>query len=493
MTTSATISGLLANNDAGVFIDGEFHEAADGSTFETINPATDEVLADVASGGEADIDRAVQSAAQAFRRGEWSQASPAERRVVLLRLATLVEEHLDELAMLESLDGGKLIALARAGDIPTVAETIRWYGEALDKVYDEVVPTSGSEFATVTREPLGVVGAVTPWNFPLYLATWKMAPALAVGNSVVLKPAEQTPLSALRFAQLAREAGLPDGVLNVVPGYGHTAGKALGLHADVDCICFTGSTEVGKMFLQYSGASNMKPVWLECGGKNPNVVFADVADLERVATFTADAMFYHQGQVCSAPSVMLVHRDIKADVISLLVEHAKTYRPGDPLDENSTLGPLIDRNQTESVLGRINRGRSSGRLVLGGESASVNGRGCFVEATVFDDVDPRSELGQEEIFGPVLSVIGFDDEAEAIAIANGTNYGLAASVWTRDLSRAHRVSRAIRAGTVSVNTIDAISLSAPFGGFKQSGIGRDLSLHALDKYTGLKTTWMDLS
>ncbi|MFF4253931.1 aldehyde dehydrogenase [Streptomyces sp. NPDC001663] len=492
MSTSTKVSDLLGTSEPGVYIDGGFHDAADGARFETVNPATDEVLADVAAGDAADIDRAVQSGARAFRDGDWSFASPGERRAVLLRLADLVDEHTEELAMLESLDGGKLLGIAREADIPSVAATIRWYGEALDKIYDEIVPTGRTEFATVTREPLGVVGAVTPWNFPLYLATWKLAPALAAGNSVVLKPAEQTPLSALRFAQLAKEAGLPDGVLNVVPGYGHTAGKALGLHHDVDCICFTGSTEVGKYFLQYSGASNMKPVWTECGGKNPNIIFSD-ADLERAAGLAADGVFYHQGQVCSAPTVLLVHRDVKADLIDLVIERAKGYRPGDPLDENSTMGPLIDRKQVESVMGRIERGRSSGRLVLGGETASVNGRGCFVEATVFDDVDPRSELGQEEIFGPVLSVVGFDDEAEAIAIANGTDYGLSASVWTRDLTRAHRVSRLVRAGTVSVNTVDAINVAAPFGGFKQSGIGRDLSLHALDKYTGLKTTWMDLS
>jgi gamma-glutamyl-gamma-aminobutyraldehyde dehydrogenase len=479
--------------ETGLFIDGDFDEATDRTTLETINPANDEVIARVASGGAADIDRAVRSGVRAFHEGEWSTAAPAERRAVLLRLAGLVDEHLEELALLESVDGGKLLAQARANDIPTVAATLRWYAEAIDKIYDEVVPTGGDQFATITREPLGVVGAVTPWNFPLYLATWKMAPALAVGNSVVLKPAEQTPLSALRFAQLAKQAGLPDGVLNVVPGYGETAGRALGLHEDVDCICFTGSTEVGKMFLQYAGSSNMKQVWLECGGKSPNVVFADAADLGRAAKLAAEGIFYHQGQVCSAPSRLLVHRSIRADLIDLLIDCAKTYRPGDPLDEGSTMGPLIDRAHADNVLGRIDRGLVSGNLVLGGQAASVNGRGCYIEATIFDEVDPRSELGQEEVFGPVLSVMSFDDEDDAIALANGTSYGLAASVWTRDLARAHRVARRIRAGTVSVNTVDAISLSAPFGGFKQSGIGRDLSLHALDKYTGLKTTWMDLT
>jgi gamma-glutamyl-gamma-aminobutyraldehyde dehydrogenase len=344
----------------------------------------------------------------------------------------------------------------------------------------------------VTREPLGVVGAVVPWNFPLDLATWKLAPALAVGNSVVLKPAEQSPLSALRLAELAKEAGIPDGVLNVVPGMGETAGQALGRHPDVDCVSFTGSTEVGKLFLRYAGESNMKQIWLECGGKSPNIVFADTGDLEKAADMAAFGIFFNQGEVCSANSRLLVDRRIRDELVDLLKDRALRSSPGHPLDPETTLGALVDSNHTDRVMSYIEEGKMSARLVTGGERLSLSSD-CFVSPTIFDDVDPGSVIVRDEIFGPVLSVIPFDSETEAVAIANDTHYGLAASVWTTDLSRALRISRSIRAGTVSVNTVDALSAATPFGGFKQSGFGRDLSLHALDKYTGLKTTWIKYS
>lgn len=479
------------NGDA--FIDGVYVEPRSGRRFDTINPATERTIASIAACGESDVDAAVATGRKAFNSGDWSHASPAERKVVLLRIAQLVEEHREELAVLESIDTGKLITEAYDDDITQVAEVFRWYAESIDKIYDEIAPTGRTDFASITREPLGVVAAIVPWNFPLLIAAWKLAPALAVGNSVVIKPAERASLSILRFAELASQGGLPPGVLNAIPGEGAVAGRALALHPDVDCVCFTGSTAVGKLMLRYSGESNMKQVWLECGGKSPNIVFGDVEDLKKAAERAAFGIFYYQGQVCSAASRLLVHRSIHADLVAAVLEEARGRVPGDPLDPATTMGALIDRSHSDDVLEKIEAGRRAGQLIMGGGQVTVDGAGCFIEPTIFDNVDVGSKLATQEIFGPVLSVIPFDDEAEAIELANRSNYGLAASVWTNDLRRAHRVARAVHAGTVSVNTVDAISSLTPFGGFKQSGIGRDLSLHALDKYTGLKTTWIDLS
>lgn len=473
-----------------VFIDGRFVPAASGRTFDTVNPATGAVIAAIAEGDGEDVDRAVRAARRAFEAGSWSRAAPAERKTVLLRLAELIRTHLHEFALLESLDMGKLVRDAATIDVPGAAGVFQWYGEAVDKLYDEVAPTGRGDLALVRRVPLGVVGAVVPWNFPLDMAAWKCAPALAAGNSVVLKPAEQSPLSALRLAELASEAGLPDGVLNVVPGFGETAGRALGLHPDVDCLAFTGSTEIGKIFLGYSAQSNMKQVWLECGGKSPNLVFADCRDLDAAADMAAFGIFFNQGAVCSANSRLLVERSVKDAFLEKLVARAEAIRPGDPLDPASTIGAIVDEKQTGRILSFIAEGRQTARLAAGGERVRVEGAGCFVEPTIFDEVAASSRLAREEVFGPVLAVIPFDDEAEAVALANDSPYGLAASVWTDDLSRAHRVADRLHAGTVSVNTVDALSPQTPFGGFKQSGFGRDLSLHALDKYTGLKTTWI---
>jgi gamma-glutamyl-gamma-aminobutyraldehyde dehydrogenase len=472
------------------FIDGKFVAARSGRTFASINPATGETLAEVASCGEEDVDRAVASARRAFLAGSWSRAAPAHRKEVLLRLAQLLRENLQELALLESLDMGKLVADAATVDVPGSAGIFQWYAEAIDKLYDEVAPTGSGDLVLVRREPLGVIGAVVPWNFPLDMATWKCAPALAAGNSVVLKPAEQSPFSALRLAELAMEAGLPAGVLNVVPGLGETAGQALGRHMDVDCLAFTGSTAVGKMFLQYSGQSNMKQVWLETGGKSPNLVFADCGNLDAAADMAAFGIFFNQGEVCSANSRLLVQRSVKDAMVEKLAARAAVTQPGDPLDPASKMGALVDARHAANVMRFVEAGKKTARLVTGGDQVTVNGRGSFVQPTIFDDVSPQDTIAREEIFGPVLSVIAFDDEEEAIRIANDSVYGLAASLWTDSLSRAHRISERLHAGTVSVNTVDALSPMTPFGGFKQSGFGRDLSLHALDKYTALKTTWI---
>lgn len=474
---------------AGIFIDGQYRDAQSGATFESINPATGEVLASIASAQEADVDAAVASARASFNSGVWANTSPAHRKRVLTRLGKLLMAHRVELALLDSMDMGKLVTEAYNVDVPSAADLFSFYGEALDKISGEIAPTEPGNLALITREPLGVVGAVTPWNFPLDLAVWKVAPALAAGNSVVLKPAEQAPLSSLRLGELAVEAGLPPGVLNIVPGLGPTAGAPLGLHPDVDVLAFTGSTETGKRFLRYAADSNLKQVWLECGGKSPNVVFAD-ADLDQAAEMAAFGAFYNQGAVCSANSRLLVHQSIADDFVANLVERARAMRPGNPLDPDTGMGAIVDESHTISVLGFVERASQEGHIRVGGTRQHVDGRGCFIEPTVVTDLGPTAELVTDEVFGPVVSVQTFTEDAEAIAMANNTIYGLAASVWTNDLRRAHTVAAALRAGTVSVNTVDALSAQTPFGGFKQSGFGRDLSLHALDKYTGLKTTWI---
>ncbi|MFC9552802.1 aldehyde dehydrogenase [Rhodococcus sp. NPDC056960] len=474
-----------------LFIDGAFRPAKSDETFDSINPATGELLARVSAADAPDVDVAVRSAREAFDSGIWSRSPASHRKRVLLRLAELILEHRHELALLDSLDMGKLVVEALTVDVPSAAELFRFYAEALDKVGGEIAPTDPGSLALVSREPLGVIGAVVPWNFPLDLAVWKLAPALAAGNSVVLKPAEQAPLSVLRLAELAAEAGLPDGVLAVVPGPGATAGAALGLHPDVDVVAFTGSTATGKRFLRYAADSNLKQVWLECGGKSPNLMFAD-ADLDEAVEKAVFGAFYNQGAVCSANSRLLVDASVAEQATEALVRRASSIRPGNPLDPASTLGAIVDENHARSVAGFIDRARSEGRVLLGGNRTTVDGRGCFVEPTIFTDVAPTAEVVTQEVFGPVLTVQTFTDETEAIRMGNDSIYGLAASVWTENLNRAHRVSSALRAGTVSVNTVDAISAQTPFGGFKQSGFGRDLSLHAMDKYTGLKTTWIRL-
>ncbi|MDT3711638.1 MAG: aldehyde dehydrogenase [Pseudomonadaceae bacterium] len=475
------------------FIQGEYTAAADGAQFDCISPIDGRLLAQVASCDQADAERAVASARAAFDAGSWAQLAPAKRKAIMIRFAELLEAHAEELALLETLDMGKPIGDSLTVDIPGAARALRWSGEAIDKVYDEVAPTPHDQLGLVTREPVGVVAAIVPWNFPLMMACWKLGPALATGNSVVLKPSEKSPLTAIRIARLAIEAGIPAGVLNVLPGYGHTVGKALALHMDVDTLVFTGSTRVAKQLMIYAGESNMKRVWLEAGGKSPNIVFADAPDLQAAAQAAAGAIAFNQGEVCTAGSRLLVERSIKARFLPMVVEALKGWKPGNPLDPATNVGALVDSQQLNTVLGYIDAGRQAGAQVLiGGQRTLEETGGLYVEPTIFDGVDNAMKIAQEEIFGPVLSVISFDSAEEAVAIANDTPYGLAAAVWTADLSKAHRTARALRAGSVWVNQYDGGDMTAPFGGFKQSGNGRDKSLHAFDKYTELKATWIKL-
>ena len=472
-----------------LFINGEYSAAADNSVFTTVDPAAQQTLAEVARGKKADVDRAVQAARGVFDRGDWSQASPAQRKAVLTKFADLMDAHREELALLETLDTGKPIRHSLRDDIPGAARAIRWYAEAIDKVYGEVAPTSGNELAMIVREPIGVIAAVVPWNFPLLLACWKLGPALASGNSVVLKPSEKSPLTALRLAGLAKQAGLPDGVFNVVSGFGHEAGQALALHPDVEVITFTGSTRTGKQLLKDAGNSNMKRVWLEAGGKSANIVFADCPDLQKAVNATAGGIFYNQGQVCIAGTRLLLEESIADRFLDLLKQQAKGWQPGNPLDPNTTMGMLIDNSHADSVHSFIRAGEAHSTLLLDGRK---NPWPAAVGPTIFVDVDPASPLSQEEIFGPVLVVTRFHTEEQALALANDSRYGLGAAVWTRDLSRAHRVSRRLKAGSVFVNNYNDGDMTVPFGGYKQSGNGRDKSLHALEKFTELKTIWIAL-
>ena len=475
------------------FIHGDYCDAVSGATFDCISPVDGRVLAQVASCDQADADRAVADARATFESGVWSRLAPTRRKAAMIRFADLLERHAEELALLETLDMGKPIGDALNVDVPAAARALRWSGEAIDKLYDEIAATPHNELGLVTREPVGVVAAIVPWNFPLLMSCWKLGPALSTGNSVILKPSEKSPLTAIRVAALAIEAGIPAGVFNVLPGHGHTVGKALALHMDVDTLVFTGSTKIAKQLMIYAGESNMKRVWLEAGGKSPNIVFADAPDLKAAAEAAAGAIAFNQGEVCTAGSRLLVENSIKERFVPMVAEALKTWRPGNPLDPATNVGALVDTQQMDTVLGYIQAGHDDGaRLVVGGKRTLEDTGGTYVEPTLFDGVTNAMRIAREEIFGPVLSVIGFDDAEEAVRIANDTVYGLAAAVWTSDLSKAHLTAKALRAGSVWVNQYDGGDMTAPFGGFKQSGNGRDKSLHAFDKYTELKATWIKL-
>jgi gamma-glutamyl-gamma-aminobutyraldehyde dehydrogenase len=469
-------------------IAGRVAPAADGRTFDVIAPRDGAVLGAVPDSGAEDVDRAVAAARAAF--AGWAATAPAERKRLLLRFSDLVDEHREELALLMALEMGKPVDIAHRIEMRTTVNCYRWYAEWADKLTGETPEVGADALALVTREPVGVVGVVVPWNFPMTLTAWKVAPALAAGCTVVVKPSEFSPLSMLRLAALALEAGLPDGVLNVVTGYGPVVPTALGRHRDVDAIAFTGSTAVGRKFLTYAADSNLKRVWLELGGKSPSIVLPD-ADLDAAAASTAGNIFFNQGEMCTAPSRLLVHRDVREEVVARVVEAAGAIAVGDPLDPSVQMGPLISGAHRARVHAYVDGAVHEGATVRAG-AAPIDGAGFYYSPTVLDGVTPQMTVAREEVFGPVLSVLEFETVEQAVALANDTDYGLAAAVWTRDLNDAHSVSRRLRAGTVWVNCYEEGDMSVPFGGFKQSGNGRDKSVHALDKYTELKTTWIAL-
>jgi 4-(gamma-glutamylamino)butanal dehydrogenase len=474
-------------------IGGKTVASVSGKTFANVTPRNGRVLNHVAQCDAADVDAAVASACAAFETGPWRRLHYREKKRVLFKLAELMERDAESLAVLESLDVGKPITNALKGDIPGSINTLRYYAEALDKIYGEVGPGTPDRFSFAVHEPLGVVGAIVPWNFPLLMAMWKIAPALAMGNSVILKPAEQSPLTALKIGELALEAGLPAGVLNIVPGFGAEAGKALALHNDVDMIAFTGSGAVGKLLMQYSGQSNLKRVSLELGGKSPHIIFNDCPDLKRAATEAAWGIFYNSGQVCTAGSRLLVQAGIADEFFDRLIAVARRIVAGDPLEPATTSGAMVSEEQMQTALRYIETAKQEGgALVLGGSRTRVDSGGFYVEPTVFDRVTPENTIAREEVFGPVLAVTRFKEPNDAIRIANDTSYGLAAGLWTKDITLAHRAAREIRAGLVWINGWDSCDITMPFGGFKQSGFGRDRSLHALYKYADLKSVSITL-
>lgn len=477
--------------DGRALIAGQRRAAQGGETFDSISPVDGRILTAVARCALADVDLAVAAARKAFDERHWCGMAPAQRKRVMIRFADLLIAHGDELAMMETLDMGKPIKYARVVDVNSAANCIRWYAEAVDKVYDEIAPTPSTALALITREPVGVVGVIVPWNYPMIMAAWKIAPALAAGNSVVLKPSEKSPLTALRMGDLALEAGIPPGVFNVVPGFGAEAGSPLALHMDVDCIAFTGSTRVGKQIHVMAGQSNLKRAWTELGGKSPNIVFADCPNLDKAVEAAVGSIFFNQGESCNAPARLFVEASVKDRFLEKALAMVPAYAPGNPLDKATVMGAIVDQTQMNTVLRYIETGKREGAALLaGGEQVMKETGGCYIQPTIFDGVRNDMTIAREEIFGPVLSVLSFSDAADVVRQANQSAYGLQAGVWTADLNKAMGVARALRAGTVHVNQYDEDDITVPFGGYKQSGVGRDKSLHAFDKYTETKTTWI---
>ena len=491
------MSGLLTHEEykaieksldfpTNAFINGQFQSSKSGNTFETTNPATGEVIANIAACNSEDVDHAVTKAREAFDQGHWSKLHPSVRKEGLIKLSKLIKRNIHELAVMESVDSGKPIRDCETIDLPETIACLLWHAEAVDKIYDQTAPAGEDALGVIVREPVGVVGCVLPWNFPLLMMAWKIAPALAAGNSVIVKPAEQTSLTALRLAELAIDAGIPRGVLNVIPGLGPDVGEPIGLHPDVDMVSFTGSTETGRRFLRYSADSNLKKIVLECGGKNPAIVLDDAEDLDLVAEHIVNAAFWNMGENCSAASRLIVQENIKDALLEKMLAHLRDWKTGDPLNPSNYLGSLVDSEHFKKVTSYL----KNDNMITGGKTEKPN----YVLPTIFDHVDPNSKLAQEEIFGPILSVITVKTLDEAIAVANNTEYGLTASVFTANGKKAIRAARAIKAGTVTVNCYGEGDMSTPFGGYKQSGFGgRDNSIHAHDQYTELKTIWIDLS
>ena len=475
-----------------IFIHGNYVDAVSGKTFEDIAPHDDRLIAHVASGDAADIDLAVQSSKKVFDAGSWREMNPRDKKAIMLRWASLMEKNKEELALLEAVDTGKPIGDALSVDIPNATRVISWSGEAIDKTYEEIAPAPRNALAMITREPLGVIGAVVPLNYPMMIASWKLAPAIAMGNSVVVKPAENSSLSTLRLAQLAIEAGLPPGVFNVVPGLGPQAGQALARHMDVAKIAFTGSPAVGRKMLGYAAESNMKQVALELGGKSAQIILNDCVDLKAAASAVAWAIYYNAGQTCSAGSRIIVEKGVKDELFAHLREFLSSFLVGSQFDPTTQMAGLVSKAQRDRVNSYLDLvGKDGEEIIFGGQKSQ--GSDLLIAPTLIDKVKATSRLAQEEIFGPVLVSIDAHNADEAIAIANGTDYSLAASIWTSNLAKAHTLARRLRAGTVWVNTFDMVDVITPVGGFGLSGSGRDKSLHALDTYSALKTTWIDLN
>lgn len=472
-----------------LLIDGKWVDSVSGKTFDTINPATEEVITCIAEGDRADIDLAVTAARKAFEDGPWKKTDARDRGRILFEIANLIEKNKDELALLETLDNGKPISETMNADLPLVIDCLLYYAGWADKIHGETIPVRGEFFNYTLREPVGVVGQIIPWNFPLLMAAWKIAPALACGNTVVLKPAEQTPLTALRLGEICKEAGLPDGVLNIVPGYGPTAGAALAEHMDVDKIAFTGEYTTGRIIMQ-AASKNLKRISLELGGKSPNIVFAD-SDIDSAVNGAMTGIFFNQGEVCCAGSRLFLEKSIHDEFVEKLSDKASSLRVGDPEDAGTQMGAQVSKEQFDKILGYIDIGKQEGaKLVTGGERCGE--RGYFVKPTIFDAVDNNMKIAREEIFGPVVTVITFDDVDDVVRQSNRSIYGLAAAVWTRDIKKAHRLARDLKAGTIWINTYNSFDAASPFGGYKQSGFGRELGIHALELYTQVKSVWINL-